>query len=198
MSEAGGKRYSRFLGQCGVIAQGYWVCGHPLEHHGNAARLRHPHPFPQIAFFIDCSRFFITHPPPRTNIRALSLPYADTSRVTISQSKGSDNPTNASGRGILGLWGRRLPPVILSSGIFVILFPPFFHVVSSFFFSLLKFSVYFLCIFNTQPCIRLLSLCYGSACPPLTLLQLRYILWCFIVYFRIISWDLPCAFQSGV
>jgi len=34
--------------------------------------------------------------------------------------------------------------------------------------------------------------------PPLTLLQLRYILWCFIVYFRIISQDLTCAFQSVV
>jgi len=39
----------------------------------------------------------------------------------------------------------------------------------------LKFFVYFLCIFNTLPCILLLSLCFGSACPPLTLLQLRYI-----------------------
>jgi len=63
---------------------------------------------------------------------------------------------------------------------------------------LLKFFVYFLCIFNTLWCILLLSLCFGSACPPLTLLQLRYILWCFIVYFRIISRDLTCAFQSGV
>jgi len=63
---------------------------------------------------------------------------------------------------------------------------------------LLKFFVYFLCIFNTLPCILLLSLCFGSACPPLTLLQLRYILWCFIVYFRIISRDLTWAFQSGV
>jgi len=62
----------------------------------------------------------------------------------------------------------------------------------------LKFFVYFLCIFNTLPCILLLSLCFGSACPPLTLLQLRYILWCFIAYFRIISWGLTCAFQSGV
>ena len=63
---------------------------------------------------------------------------------------------------------------------------------------MLKFFVYFLCIFNTLPYILLLSLCFGSACPPLTLLQLRYILWCFIVYFRIISRDLTCAFQSGV
>ena len=58
--------------------------------------------------------------------------------------------------------------------------------------------VYFLCIFNTLPCIALLSLCFGSASPLLTLLHLRYILWCFIVYFRIISRDLTCAFQSGV
>jgi len=63
---------------------------------------------------------------------------------------------------------------------------------------MLKFFVYFLCIFNTLPCILLLSLCFGSTSPPLTLLQLRYILWCFIVYFRIISRDLTCAFQSGV
>jgi len=40
-----------------------------------------------------------------------------------------------------------------------------------------KFSVYFLCIFNTLPSILLLSLCCGSACPPLPLLQLRYIKW---------------------
>jgi len=63
---------------------------------------------------------------------------------------------------------------------------------------LLKFFVYFVCIFNTLLCILLLSLCFGSACPPLTLLQLRYILSCFIVYFRILSGDLTCAFQSGV
>jgi len=61
-----------------------------------------------------------------------------------------------------------------------------------------NFFVYFLCIFNTLACILLLSLCFGSACPLLTLLQLRYILWCFIVYFRILSRDLTCAFQSGV
>jgi len=58
--------------------------------------------------------------------------------------------------------------------------------------------VYFLCIFNTLPCIALLSLCFGSAHPQLTLLQPRYILWCFIIYFRIICLDLTCAFQSGV
>jgi len=69
------------------------------------------------------------------------------------------------------------------------------HILHSY---VLKFFVYFLCIFNTLPCILLLSLCSGSACPPLTLLQLRYILWSFIVYFRIISRDLTCAFQSGV
>jgi len=63
---------------------------------------------------------------------------------------------------------------------------------------LLKFFVYFLCIFNTLLCILLLSLYFGSLCPLLTLLQLRYLLWCFIVYFKIISRDLTCAFQSGV
>ena len=40
--------------------------------------------------------------------------------------------------------------------------------------------VYFLCIFNTLLCIALLSLCFGSACPPLTLPQLRYILCCLL------------------
>ena len=40
--------------------------------------------------------------------------------------------------------------------------------------------------FITLPCILLLILCFGFTCTPLTLLQLRYILWCFIVYFRII------------
>jgi len=64
--------------------------------------------------------------------------------------------------------------------------------------SLLKFSVYFLGICNTLPGILLLSLCFGSACSLLTWLQLRYILWCFIIYFRIITRDLICAFQSGV
>ena len=63
---------------------------------------------------------------------------------------------------------------------------------------LFKFSVYFLSIFNTLLCILFLSLGFSSACPLLTLLQLRYILSCFIVYFRIISVDLTCAFQSGV
>ena len=52
--------------------------------------------------------------------------------------------------------------------------------------------------FITLPCILLLSLCFGFTCTPLTLLQLRYILWCFIVYFRIIFWDLTCAFLSGI
>ena len=39
--------------------------------------------------------------------------------------------------------------------------------------------------FITLPCILLLSLCFGFTCTPLTLLQLRYILWGFIVYFGI-------------
>ena len=52
--------------------------------------------------------------------------------------------------------------------------------------------------FITLPCILLLSLCFGFTCTPLTLLQLRYILWCFIVYFRIIFWDLTCAFLSSI
>ena len=52
--------------------------------------------------------------------------------------------------------------------------------------------------FITLPCIHLLSLCFGFTCTPLTLLQLRYILVCFIVYFRIIFWDLTCAFLSGI
>jgi len=50
----------------------------------------------------------------------------------------------------------------------------------------------------TLPCISLLSLCFGYACPPLTLLQLRPILWCFIVYFRVIFEDLTCGFLLGV
>ena len=52
--------------------------------------------------------------------------------------------------------------------------------------------------FITLPCILLLSLCFGSACTLLTLLQLRYILWCFIDCVRIIFGDLACAFLSGV
>jgi len=46
---------------------------------------------------------------------------------------------------------------------------------------MLKHSVYFLCIFNKLRCILLLSLLFDSGCLPLTLLQLRYILWYFVV-----------------
>ena len=52
--------------------------------------------------------------------------------------------------------------------------------------------------FITLPCILLLSSCFGFTCTPLTLLQLRYILWCFIDCFRIVFGDLTCAFLSGV
>ena len=62
----------------------------------------------------------------------------------------------------------------------------------------LKFSVHFLVYCITLPCISLLSLCFGYACPLLTLLQLRPILWCFMVYFRVISGDLTCGFLSGI
>jgi len=50
----------------------------------------------------------------------------------------------------------------------------------------------------TIPCISLLSWCFGYACLPLTLLQLRPILWYFIVYFMVISQDLTCGFLSGI
>jgi len=63
---------------------------------------------------------------------------------------------------------------------------------------LLKFRYISYVYFITLPCILLLSLCFGSTCTPLTLLQLRYILWCFIDCFRIIFGDLTCAFLSGV
>jgi len=63
---------------------------------------------------------------------------------------------------------------------------------------LLKFRYISYVHFITLPCILLLSLCFGSTCTPLTLLQLRYILWCFIDCFRIIFGDLTCAFLSGV
>src|ERR1700712_6146377 len=59
---------------------------------------------------------------------------------------------------------------------------------------MLKFRLYFLVYFILLPCILLLSLCFGFAYTPLILLQLRHILWCFIVYFRIIFRDLTCAF----
>ena len=53
--------------------------------------------------------------------------------------------------------------------------------------------------FITLPCILLLtSLCFSFTCTLLTLLQLRYILWGFIVYFRIIFWYLTCAFLLGI
>jgi len=63
---------------------------------------------------------------------------------------------------------------------------------------LLKFRYISYVHFITLPCILLLSLCFGFTCTPLTLLQLRYILWCFIDCFRIIFGDLTCAFLSGV
>jgi len=50
----------------------------------------------------------------------------------------------------------------------------------------------------TLPGISLLSLCFGYACPPLTLLQLRPLLWYLIVYFRVIFEDLTCGFLSGI
>ena len=64
--------------------------------------------------------------------------------------------------------------------------------------SVLKFRYISYVPFITPLCILLLSLCFGSACTPLTLLQLRYILWCFIDCFGIIFGDLTCAFLSGV
>ena len=64
--------------------------------------------------------------------------------------------------------------------------------------TLLKFLVYFLVYFRTLLCIPLLSLCFGYPCSPLTLLQLRHLLWCFIIYFMVISKDLSCSFRSGV
>ena len=63
---------------------------------------------------------------------------------------------------------------------------------------MLKFRYISYVHFITLPCILLLSLCFGSTCTPLTLLQLRYILWCFIACFGIIFGDLTCAFLSGV
>ena len=63
---------------------------------------------------------------------------------------------------------------------------------------LLKFRYISYVHFITLPCILSLSLCFGFTCTPLTLLQLRYILWCFIDCFMIIFGDLTCAFLSGV
>jgi len=63
---------------------------------------------------------------------------------------------------------------------------------------LFKFCLFFLVSFIRLQCISLLSLCFGYACPRLTLLQLRTIFWCFIVYFRVISEDLTCGFLSGI
>ena len=63
---------------------------------------------------------------------------------------------------------------------------------------MLKFRYISYVHFIRLPCILLLSLCFSSACTPLTLLQLRYISWCFIDCFRIIFGDLTCAFLSGV
>jgi len=61
-----------------------------------------------------------------------------------------------------------------------------------------EIPLYFLCAFHNTTVYSLLSLCFGSTCTPLTLLQLRYILWCFIECFGIIFGDLTCAFLFGV
>jgi len=50
----------------------------------------------------------------------------------------------------------------------------------------------------TLPCSSLLSLYFGYAGLLLILLQRRPILWCFIVYFRVIFEDLTCGFLSGI
>jgi len=64
--------------------------------------------------------------------------------------------------------------------------------------TMLKFRYISYVHFITLPCILLLSLYFRYTCTPLTLLQLRYILWCFIDCFRIIFGDLTWAFLSGV
>ena len=64
--------------------------------------------------------------------------------------------------------------------------------------NVLKFRYISYVHFITLQFILLLSLCFGSTCTPLTLLQLRYILWWFIDSFGIIFGDLTCAFLSGV
>jgi len=82
--------------------------------------------------------------------------------------------------------------------IFLCLFIPFLFPRASGGWVVLKFHYISYVHFITLPCILLLSLCFGSTCTPLTLLQLRYILWCFIVCFGIIFGDLTCAFLSSV
>jgi len=57
VSEMVGKTYSRLLGHCGVIAQRDWVCELPLDHRLPCCETSTPSSFPQIAFFINCSRF---------------------------------------------------------------------------------------------------------------------------------------------
>jgi len=58
----------------------------------------------------------------------------------------------------------------------------------------LKFRYISYVHFLTLAFILLLSLCFGSTCTPLPLLQLRYILWCFIDCFGIIFVDLTVLF----
>ena len=58
--------------------------------------------------------------------------------------------------------------------------------------------LYFLYAFHNTIMYFLLSLCFSSTYIPLILLQLRYILRCFIDCFRIILGDLTCAFLFGV
>ena len=100
VSEVVGETYSRLLGHCGVIAQRDWVCELLLDYRQPCCETSTPSSFPQIAFFINCSRFCIAHPPPTEEHQAPSLPLGEISVVTISPGKGSDNLTKASARGI--------------------------------------------------------------------------------------------------
>jgi len=59
-----GKRYPRLPGHCRVIAPGERVRGPLLEYQLPPTKTPTPSSFLQFAFFIDCSRFCIAHPPP--------------------------------------------------------------------------------------------------------------------------------------
>ena len=104
VSGKGGKKYTRLLGQCGVIAHRLRVRGPPHIVHISPPNF----PFHEITMLrtprvlhFPTLQFFISHPPPLPDPHAFTLPPKDTSSVTISPGEGSSNFPNASGSGTI-------------------------------------------------------------------------------------------------
>ena len=110
--------FCRLPGQRGVIAPGYWVRGHLLEHHAAALPSLYILIFPTDRVLYQTSRVFSSpaHTPEVTH--APSFPQGDALVVAISPGKGSDHLANASVSGTARSKGRKPFVVIFSSTIF--------------------------------------------------------------------------------